>query len=75
MSEDPILMLSWSTDGGATFKGDRQLKLGKRGDRVRIVTRRLGRFGDKGIMFRLRVSDPVIRAIVGISANIRPLKK
>ncbi len=71
---DPILMLSWSVDGGNTFKGDRQLKLGKRGETKRIRTRRLGKFGDKGIMFRLRVSDPVIRGIVAIDAKVRPLK-
>jgi hypothetical protein len=70
---DPILMLSWSVDGGVTFKGNRNLKLGKRGEFKKIRTRRLGRFGDKGIMFRLRVSDPVIRGIVGIAANVRPL--
>ena len=70
---DPILMLSWSVDGGITYKGNRQLKLGKRGAVKKIRTRRLGRFGDKGIMFRLRISDPVIRAIVAIDAKVRPL--
>lgn len=72
---DPKLMLSWSVDGGQTFKGDRELSLGARGDIVRVVTRRLGRFGEKGIMFRLRVSDPVPRGIVSMSARIRPLKR
>lgn len=72
---DPILMLSWSTDGGATFKGNRQLKLGKRGERVRVVTRRLGRFGPQGIQFRLRVSDPNIRSLVAMEASVRPLKR
>lgn len=72
---DPLVMLSWSVDGGKTFKGHRQLKLGKRGDgSVRLKTYRLGRFGDKGIMFRIRVSDPVIRALLSIGANVRPLK-
>lgn len=72
---DPILMLSWSVDGGATFKGNRQLKLGKRGQTTtQVRTRRLGRFEDKGIMFRLRISDPVIRGIIGISAKVRPLR-
>lgn len=71
---DPILMFDWSIDGGVKFKGNRQLKLGMRGDAKRVYTRRLGRFGDKGIMFRLRISDPVIRGIVGISCKIRPLK-
>lgn len=72
---DPILMLSWSVDGGATFKGNREIKIGKRGDRVRVATRRLGRFGSQGIQFRLRISDPVIRAVIAIDASIRPLKK
>lgn len=71
---DPILMLSWSVDGGNTFKGNRELKLGKRGETKRIRTRRLGKFGDKGIMFRLRISDPVIRGITAIDATIRPLQ-
>lgn len=71
----PKLMLSWSTDGGATFKGDRELSLGGYGDRVRVTTRRLGRFGPKGIQFRFRISDPVIRALVAVDVSIRPLKK
>lgn len=75
-SFDPVLMLSWSTDGGKTFKGSRQLKLGKRGHyNTRLRTNRLGRFGDKGIQFRIRVSDPVIRGITQMSADIRPLKR
>lgn len=72
---DPIMMLSWSTDGGSTFKGHRQLRLGKRGKtNTKIKTRRLGRFEDKGIMFRVRVSDPVIRSILSMTASVRPLK-
>lgn len=72
---DPKLMLSWSTDGGNTFKGDRELSLGARGDRVRVTTRRLGRFGPLGIMFRIRISDPVIRALVHVDCAVRPLKR
>ena len=71
----PLLMLSWSVDGGLTFRGDRQLSLGARGNAVRVTTRRLGRFGPKGIILRLRVSDPVVRAIVGMDIETRPLKK
>ncbi len=72
---DPVLMLDWSVDGGKTFRGARQLKLGKWGEYVRVSTRRLGRFGEKGVMFRLRVSDPVIRAIIAMDISVRPLKK
>lgn len=72
---DPTLMLSWSVDGGATWRGDRELSLGRRGQRVRVTARRLGRFGPKGVQFRLRVSDPVIRSIVAMDAQVRPLKR
>lgn len=71
---DPIMMLSWSVDGGKTYKGNRQLKLGKLGQSVKVRTRRIGRFADKGIIFRVRISDPVIRAIVSMSAKVRPLQ-
>ncbi len=71
----PVMMLSWSVDGGATFTGNRQLSLGTFGDRVRVTTRRLGRFGPKGIVFRLRISDPVIRALVSADVALRPLKR
>jgi hypothetical protein len=71
---DPLLMLSWSTDGGNTFRGDRYLKLGKSGKfETRVIARRLGRFADKGVVFRLRVSDPVPRAIAGIDIGMTPL--
>lgn len=72
---NPILMLSWSKDGGTTWTGDRELELGIRGNGVRITARRVGRFGPKGIIFRLRVSDPVIRAISAIDIETRPLKR
>lgn len=72
---DPILMLDWTIDGGKTWRGARQLKLGKWGDYVRIRTNRLGRFGEKGVSFRIRVSDPVIRSIIAIDVSVRPIKK
>lgn len=69
----PKMMVSWSVDGGYTFKGNREVSLGVRGDRVRVVVRRLGRFDDMGIMFRIRISDPVVRAILSMDAKVRPL--
>lgn len=71
--DEALMMLDWSVDGGRTFKGNRELKLGKRGEIKKVRTRRIGRFGDKGIMFRIRVSDAVIRGITEIAASIRPL--
>jgi hypothetical protein len=73
---DPILMLSWSVDGGNTFTGNRHISLGRSGKyATKIKTTRLGRFEDKGVVFRLRVSDPVPRAIAGIEVGITPLVK
>jgi hypothetical protein len=74
-SELPKLMLDWSVDGGQTYKGRRELQLGATGDRVRVTTRMLGRFGTKGVKFRFRISDPVIRALIGLDLQIRPLRK
>lgn len=71
----PKVMVSWSTDGGNTFKGNRVLSLGRWGDRVRVTTRRLGRFGPQGIQFRIRISDPVIRSLIAADVEARPLKR
>lgn len=69
------LMLSWSVDGGNTWRGNRELPLGRSGDRVRVATRRLGRFGPLGIQFRIRISDPVIRALSAVDVSVRGLKR
>jgi hypothetical protein len=71
----PKAMLSWSTDGGKTFKGHRELSLGATGQNVRVTARRLGRFGPKGIIFDIRISDPVIRSLANVDVAVRPLKK
>lgn len=72
---NPKMMVSWSVDGGATWKGHRELSLGGYGNRVRVTTRRLGRFGPKGVTFRIRVSDPVVRSIIALDLQSRPLKR
>lgn len=73
---DPLMMLDWSVDGGNSWKGNRLLRIGKRGEfTTRVYARRLGRFGDKGIIFRIRISDPVVRAIVAADIKLRPLSR
>ncbi len=73
---DPKLMLQTSIDGGNSFGNYRELELGVRGKyATRVTARRLGRFGPKGIVFRLRISDPVARALVGTDIEVRPLKR
>lgn len=73
---DPKVMLWVSTDGGNEFTQYRELSLGARGQHaVRVTARRLGRFGPKGIVFRLRISDPVVRGLVAADVEVRPLKR
>jgi hypothetical protein len=73
---DPKVMLQISTDGGNTFGGYRELELGLTGDyKARVTARRLGRFGPKGIVFKLSISDPVVRALVASDVELRPLKR
>jgi hypothetical protein len=72
---DPLVMLSTSIDGGNTFRDERQLSIGKSGDRIRVTARRLGAFGPLGMVFRLRISDPVVRALINVNVDVRPLKR
>lgn len=73
---DPKIMLQVSRDGGHTFEGYRELSLGVRGDyQTRVTAWRLGSFGPKGMVFRLRISDPVARGLVAADAVVRPLKR
>lgn len=72
----PKVMLRVSKDGGNTFGNYRELSLGVPGDKAaRVTARRLGEFGEKGIVFELSISDPVARALVGCDVEIRPLKR
>jgi hypothetical protein len=71
----PKVMLQISKDGGNTFGNYRELDLGIRGKyATRVTARRLGKFGPKGAVFRLRISDPVVRALVNVDIETRPLK-
>lgn len=71
---EPMLMLERSTDGGNTYHGARHLKMGRQGAyETRVRTRRMGRFGPQGVVWRLSVSDPVGRALALLDASVRPL--
>jgi len=72
---DPKIMLRVSKDGGETFDQYRELSLGAAGDRVRVTARRLGRFGPKGIVLELSISDPVARSLVNCDIELRQLKR
>lgn len=69
---DPLMMLDWSDDGGNNYKNVRELPLGKQGAfSRRVTTRRLGRFGRNGRVWRMRVSDPIPRALALADAELR----
>lgn len=65
----PVIMMSTSKDGGKTFGTERQLKIGRLGHQVRVVTSGLGRFPETCVI-RIRTSDPVFYAIYSASAFI-----
>lgn len=76
LGSTPKIMLETSTDGGNAFTQYRELSLGTPGQyQARVTARRLGRFGPKGMVFRISVSDPVARGLVGVDAEVRPLKR
>lgn len=62
---DPVLMLDWSDDGGATWSTELSRSIGKTGERSqRAVWNRLGSFRQRTL--RLAIEDPVKVAMIGI---------
>lgn len=76
LGSTPKVMLETSTDGGNTFTQYRELSLGVPGQyQARVTARRLGRFGPRGMVFRISVSDACARALVNVDVAVRPLKR
>jgi hypothetical protein len=66
---DPMVSLSWSDDGGASFGTEMWAPAGKLGERKRRVNyRRLGKSRDR--VFRLLMTDPVKRAWIGVGCDM-----
>lgn len=67
---DPMVLLEWSDDGGATFTGQRLLPAGKLGERKRrAIARRLGKSRDR--VFRVTITDPIPRYLVNADVETR----
>jgi len=65
---DPVALLDWSDDGGHTWSSQHQASMGPIGQyRTRLRWNRLGRARDR--VYRLTISDPVKRVILGASLN------
>lgn len=68
---DPEVMIQWSLDGGATFSGNRTVKLGAQGRRTNdLEIRRLGQCKGQGFVFKLTCSAKVAKAIYQGQAEI-----
>lgn len=68
---EPLLMLSYSKDGGATFTGPRTLRLGAQGERkMTIKTDRFGQAGADGFVFKIEVSAAVVKTLYQMKADV-----
>ena len=68
---NPVVLFEWSRDGGHTFHGERELRMGRQGQRVeRLATHRLGQSNENGFVFRLTCSARVARAIYDMKADV-----
>lgn len=70
---DPQAMLQWSDDGGKTWSSEHWASMGRMGEYQRRVRwRRLGTPRRYGLprVFRVTVTDPVRRAIVGAMMDV-----
>lgn len=64
----PVVMVSWSEDGGETFGNERQLQLGEQGKNlIRVRTHRLGIAPENGRVYKLSVSAKVRRGFYGLT--------
>jgi hypothetical protein len=68
---DPQVEISWSLDGGYRWSNPVFRAIGREGcSRKTISVNRLGLAGPKGIMIRLRVSDPVHVTLFGAALTL-----
>jgi len=66
---DPKAMLTFSNDGGFTFGNEHWADIGKIGQKnKRVIWRRLG--AARGRVFKLTISDPVRRVLVGANLEL-----
>lgn len=71
--DTPLMLMSYSDDGGRTYTNDREGSMGDVGQyRKRIKWNRVGKFYQRVI--RLRISAPVRRAIISAEAELEALR-
>ena len=72
---DPQLMLTYSDDGGDTWASERMLPMGKAHQKLtKVSAYRLGKVPHTGRTVRLSCSADVVRAIMGVTADVATLR-
>lgn len=67
---NPVLLMDYSKDGGASFGAARQVPLGAAAQRsVRVKERSFGIFNKNGVAFRFACSAAVLKGIQGVSID------
>ncbi|MET0651201.1 MAG: hypothetical protein ABWY63_01700 [Hyphomicrobiaceae bacterium] len=71
---DPVVMVSWSHNGGAHWSNPLARSMGSEGRyATKVSVRNIGRSTHQGVMFRLEVTDPVwIQLTSAISMRTQP---
>lgn len=67
---DPVAMISWSDDGGVTFKLPLQRRLGTQGEITNIDIFKAGVTGRYGRQWKIVIADPVSIALYGAAMDI-----
>jgi hypothetical protein len=73
---DPVMLIDWSKDGGESWSAPEQVSLGRLGQnatRLRPI-RRLGTFGEKGIVFRFRISAALKKLVIDAKIDFDQLQ-
>lgn len=74
--QDPVVALSWSHDGGATWSSPLMRSLGQQGRYGTLVRlRNIGKSTHHGVMFKWSIIDPVHVTFRGaVAPTLRPVK-
>lgn len=68
---DPKLMVSWSDDGGASFSAERERSLSRLSESFKRIQPiyRMGKSGQKGRVYKFRISAPVKKVMMQVSID------
>lgn len=66
---DPVVMISWSDNGGHSYSNEYQANIGKIGERrKRVYLNRLGSARDR--VYKVKISDPVKVVLIGAEIDV-----